>query len=141
MTTINCAYKLRRDILNLENKVLEEPLRVEDILKSDVEIPDPVKKITKHYTQEKMKHKNLYLQEKSDLLSHVLQKPYIQVPGGCGIQVPGKRLSLGFAVKPLAGRKNVVTLMNNYEHCASSETIRRIDMSFETTINDKNSVF
>ena len=39
--------KLRRDILNLENQVLEGPLSVEKILKGEVEIPDSVKKFYK----------------------------------------------------------------------------------------------
>ena len=54
--------------------------------------------------------------------------------------LPGKYLSLGFAVKALIGSQNVVTLMNRYGYCASSETIRWIDMSLEATINDKKNV-
>ena len=42
-----CAKKLRRDILNLENQVLEEPLSVENILKEEVEIPDSVRNFYK----------------------------------------------------------------------------------------------
>ena len=44
-----CAKKLRRDILNLENQVLEEPLSVENILKGEVEKIQS-KTSTNHYT-------------------------------------------------------------------------------------------
>ena len=47
-----------------------------------------------------------------------------------GKLLPGKHLSLGFAVKALTGSKNVVPCMNRYRHCASSETIHQIDMSW-----------
>ena len=56
-----CTKKLRRDIFNLENQVLEEPLSVENILKGEVQIPDSAINSTKHYTQEKMKQKKYYL--------------------------------------------------------------------------------
>ena len=35
-----CANKLRKDILSLEQKPLEEPLTVENIMDGEVEIPE-----------------------------------------------------------------------------------------------------
>lgn len=42
-----CEKELPRDILNPENKVLEEPLSGENVLKRKVEIPDSVKNFYK----------------------------------------------------------------------------------------------
>ena len=39
----------------------------------------------------------------------------------------------------MAGSKKVSTLMNRYGHCASSETVRRVDMSLESTLNNSDS--
>ena len=30
----------------------------------------------------------------------------------------------------------MLTLMNDYRHCASSETVRRVDMSFQSTLKN-----
>ena len=132
-----CAKKLRRDILNLENQVLEEPLSVENILKGEVE-----------KTQSKNFHKALYIRENevkktvSSRKSRFVESSASDAVYSCskGKLLPGKYLSLGFAVKALTGSKYVVTLMNRYGRCASSETIHRIDMSLEATINDKKNV-
>ena len=127
-----CTKKLRRDILNLENKVLEEPLGVEDILKGEVEMPDPVKNF----------YKALCTGDEAEgpISSRKFRFVESSISGGMGRLLPGKHLSLGFAVKPLTGRKNVVTLMNRYGHCVSSETIPRIDMPLEATITGKENV-
>ena len=116
-----CAKKLRRDILNLENQFLEEPLPVENILKGEVEIPDSVKNFYKAlYTGEDEPKKPV-----SSRKSRFVQSSASDAIYSCsgGKLLPGKHLSLGFAVKALTGSKNVVTLMNRYRHCASSETI------------------
>ena len=53
--------------------------------------------------------------------------------------IPGKHLSLGFALKSMTGSKKVLTLMNRYGHCASNETVRRVDMSLESILNNSDS--
>ena len=45
-------------------------------------------------------------------------------------------MSLGFALKSMTGRKKVLTLMNRYGHCASSETVQRVDMLADSFIPD-----
>ena len=37
--------------------------------------------------------------------------------------IPGKQLSLGFALTSVTGSKKVLILMNGYGRCASSETV------------------
>ena len=70
---------MRRDILNLGNQVSEEPLSVENILKEEVEIPDSVKNFYKALYTGKDEAQKQYLQENPDLLSQVLQMPYISL--------------------------------------------------------------
>ena len=48
-------------------------------------------------------------------------------------------MSLEFALKSMTGSKKVLTLMNRYGHCASSETVRRVDISLESTLNNSDS--
>ena len=93
-------------------------------------------------------HKALYIRENevkktvSSRKSRFVESSASDAVYSCskGKLLPGKYLSLGFAVKALTGSKNVVTFMNRYGHCASSETIHRIDMSLEATIDDKRTL-
>ena len=74
-----------RDILNLENKVLEEPLDVEDILKGEDEMPDPVKNFYKALCTGDEAEKPISSRKFRFVeLSRVFQKPYIHVPEGWG---------------------------------------------------------
>ena len=54
--------------------------------------------------------------------------------------MPGKQLSLGVAVKSMTGSRHVVTLLNEFGHCASNETVRRMEMGMESTISESNSI-
>ena len=57
-------------------------------------------------------------------------------------KLPGKHLGLGLALKSMTGIRNVVTLLNRYGHCASNETIRRVDMGLEEgIIKDRSSSY
>ena len=47
-------------------------------------------------------------------------------------------MSLGLAVKSMTGSKTAVTLLNKFGHCASNETIRRLDMGLEESILKTN---
>ena len=53
-----------------------------------------------------------------------------------GKLILGKQLSLGLALKAITRSKKVLTLMNQYGHCASSKTVQRVDMSLESTLNN-----
>ena len=39
----------------------------------------------------------------------------------------------------MTGSKKVLTLMNHYRHCESSEIAQRIDISLESTLNNSDS--
>ena len=118
-------------------------MSVENILKGEVKIPDSIKNSYKAlYTGEdeaktKNKKKTVFSRKAGFVESSASVAIYSYSGGKL---LPEKHLSIGFAVKALTGSKNVVTLMNRYGHCASSETIRRTDMSLEATINDKKNV-
>ena len=40
----------------------------------------------------------------------------------------------------MTGSKKVLTLINRYGHCASSETVQRVDMSLESTLSNSDSL-
>ena len=48
--------------------------------------------------------------------------------------LPGKQVSLGLTLKSMSGSKRIVQLVNRNGHCASSETLRRIDMGIEESV-------
>ena len=48
-------------------------------------------------------------------------------PCSGGKHIPGKHLSLGLALKSMAGSKSVVSLLNRFGHCIGDETVRRMD--------------
>ena len=107
-------------------------------MKGEVEIPDSVKDFYKVlYTGEGQGKKAASSRKSRFVESSASNDIY-----SCswGKLLPGKHLSLGFAVKALTGNKNVVTLINRCGHCASSEIIRRIDTSLEATTNNKENV-
>ena len=57
-----------------------------------------------------------------------------------GRKLPGKQLALGVAVKAMTGSRRMVTVLNKFGHCVSSETVRRIEMAMESTISENNSI-
>ena len=108
-------------------------------MKGEVEIVDSAKNFYKAlYTGEDEVKKKTVSSRKSRFVESSASDAMYSCSGGKIL--PGKHLSLGFTVKALPGSKNVVTLMNRYGHCGSSETIRRINMSLEATINDNKNV-
>ena len=53
--------------------------------------------------------------------------------------LPGKHVRLGLAVKSISGSQRVVNLLNRNGHCASDETLRRIDMDMEESLSVQSS--
>ena len=51
-----------------------------------------------------------------------------------GKLISRKHLSLGLTVKSLTGSITMASLLNRFGHCASEETIRRIDLVLEETL-------
>ena len=137
METIrNCAMALRAEILSSEKSTIEEPVTVKKILEGEVRPPKILKKF----------YQILYTGTDSDdaclssKRSRLIDSGAADTVFACsgGKLIPGKQLSLGFVMKSMTGSKGVVTLLNKLGHCASNETIRRIDLGLEETLQRDN---
>ena len=99
--------------------------------------PDSVKSFFKMlYTEIFQQLKNFH-QGNLDWLTLVLLTLYFAV-----LQVnssQGNSCLLGLALKSMTESEKVLTLINCYGYCASSETVRRVDMSLESTLNNSDS--
>ena len=132
-----CACKLRNDIFAVQGKQICESVTVDNIMEGEAIPPDLVKSFFKMlYTG------NLTTSEElSSRKSRLIDSSAADAVFCCstGKLIPGKHLSLEFALKSMTGSKKVLTLMNRYGHCASSETVRRVDISLESTLNNSDS--
>ena len=57
-----------------------------------------------------------------------------------GTLIPGKHLSVGFALKSIKESKTAVTWMNKLGHCAGNETLRRIDIGLKLSLLQDSSI-
>ena len=132
-----CAKKLRKYILSLEQKPLEEPLTVENIMEAEAEIPKSLKEY----------YKILYTGNVNvkccGRKSHSIKESSANSIFTCFGKkiIRGKHLSLGLTAKFLIGRKTMVSLLNGFGHYATDETIRRIDLGLEETIFKTKTLF
>ena len=134
----NCASILRNEILSLERTPLDNNLNVDSIMKGEVTSPDLLKEF----------YRNLYTGSVS--VTEVTSRKTRLIESSCADALyacsgskllPGKHLSLALAVKSLTGSHTAVTLLNRFGHCASNETIRRIDMAIEETVHKGDNDF
>ena len=54
-----------------------------------------------------------------------------------GKLIPGKHLALGCAIKSKTGSKGLIDILNRFGHTISNETIRKVDMMLESTVEMK----
>ena len=107
-----CASKLRNDIFALQSKQICEQVTVDHIMESETIPPDSVKSF----------FKMIYTGNISTTEELSPRKPRLNNSSAAdtvfccsaGKLIPGKQLSLGFALKSMTGSKKVLTLMNRY---------------------------
>ena len=123
----DCAKLLRHDIRGQKVTHLEESFTVEKIMSGEIDTP---KSVTDFFSL-------LYSEGDGEKKQRLANSSAADVVYGCsgGSALPGKHLALGLTLKSMTGSKSVVTLMNCFGHCASGETVRRIDMGLESTTN------
>ena len=123
-----CAMKLRKEILSIQPKPLEEPLNAQKVLAGEVEPRNSLKELfTTFYggnSSGLSARKEYFVDSSATDVMHA---------GSDGKFLPGKHLSLGLTVKSILGSKNAVTLFNKFGYCASNEKVRRIDIDNFTT--------
>ena len=124
-----CAHILRKEILTLKKNPLDTS-SVVGIMKGEVDIPENVK----HF------YKKLYSGPRDNTISAQRQR-FIDSSAADAVYccsgtklLPGKHISHALALKSMTGSKRVLTLEQRNGHCASSETVRRIDMGLEEGI-------
>ena len=86
-----CANKLRTCIVSLEQKPLEEPLTVENIIKGEVEVPESLKEFYKILCTGNAN------EQCSARKSYMIEGSSADAISACsgGKPIPGKHLSLG----------------------------------------------
>ena len=127
--------KLRKEMLSIQPKPLEEHLNALKVLPGEVEPPDSPKEF---FT-------TLYGGNSSSLSAHKeyfvdLSAADVMYACSGGKFLPRKHLSLGLTVTLITGSKNAVTLLNKFGHCASNEKIRHIDNGIERTISQQDTL-
>ena len=130
LSTWQCANRSRKDILSLEQKPLEEPLSVENIMDGEVEIPESLKELYK------ILYTSIANAQCSARKSHMIEGSSTEAIFACSGEkpIPGKHLSPGLTMKSLTRNKTMVSLLNRLGHCARDETITRIGLSLEQTL-------
>lgn len=122
--------------MNVENTPLEEPFNLEKILKGEATVPQSVTEFFRTlYTG------NSATVELTSRKSRLIDSSAADTVYSCsgGRALPGKHLALGLTLKSMTGSQTLVTLLNRFGHCASNETIRRVDIGLESAIQQSNS--
>ena len=132
-----CALLMRKKILNNNINPLEEPVIVAGIMEGEVKIPDELKTFFQIMYTGSDSENDLTTQK--ERLEESSAADTVYVCSG-GKQLTGKHLSLGVTVKAMTGSRRTVTLLNKFGHCASNETLRRIEMGMESTISETSSL-
>lgn len=128
---------MRKKILNNNINALEEPVTVAGIMEGEVKIPDKVKPFFWiMYTGSDSDNDLTILKER------LIKSSAADTVHACsgGKQLTGKHLSLGVTMKAMTENQRTVTLLSKFGHCASKETVRRIEMGMESTISETNSL-
>ena len=123
----NCAQILRKAI-STSTKTPLKTESAEDVIKGEAVIPDKVDYFFKKLYNDKGKSRRKRRLVESSSADAVFCCSGSQL-------LPGKHIRLGLALKSISGSQRVVKLMNRNGHCASDETLRRIDMDIEESIN------
>ena len=130
----DCAVMLRNEILQSRSKPLEEPLTVEEIMRSKVDSPESVKKFFQIICAEPFGDLSLRKERLVNSTSaDIVYACY------CGKPLPGKHISLGVATKSMTGSKSVVNLLNRFGNCISNEKVCTIDIGMESSLTSSNS--
>ena len=135
-TIWKCTTVLRNEILSLKSSPLNKGWSGENIIKGEVDIPENLYNF----------YKILYTGSESGSCSsrktRLTNSSSTDAIFACsgGKLMPGKHLSLGFALKSMTGSKSVVSLFNRFGQSIGDETVRRMDMSFQEAVNQNDTI-
>ena len=134
------AFKLRQEIMTASSIKLTEHLKVEDIFKGEVEVPDLVQNFFKYLIGGPDSHK-WDLESRKRRIKPISQDVVFSTTSG--IKKPSKHLQLGLAIKSLTGSRKVVEIQNRIGHCVSYSTAEELEteLTFEANKNSKEIPF
>ena len=124
------AFKLRQEIMTASSIKLPEHLKVEDIFKGEVKIPDLVQNFFKYLIGGPDSHK-WDLERRKRKIKPISQDVVFSTTSG--IKKPSKHLQLGLAIKSLTGSRKVVEILNRMGHCVNYSTVEELEteLNFE----------
>ena len=134
------AFKLRQEIMNASSIKLPEHLKVEDIFKGEVEVPDLVQNFFKYLIGGPDSRKWDLESRKRRIKSISQDVVFSTTPG---IKKPSKHLQQVLAIKSLIGSRKVVEILNRMGHCVSYSTAEELETqwTFEANKNSKEIPF
>ena len=134
------AFKLRQEIMNASSIKLPEHLKVEDIFKGEVEVPDLVQNFFK-YLIGRTDSRKWVLESRKRRKNSIGQDVVFSATSG--IKKPSKHLQLGLAINSLIGSRKAVEILNRMGHCINYSTVEKIEteLTFETNKNSKETPF
>ena len=134
------AFKLRQEIMNASSIKLPEHLKVEDIFKGEVEVPDLVQNFFKYLIGGPDSRK-WDLESRKRRIKSISEDVVFSTTSG--IKKPSKHLQLGLAIKNLTGSRKVVEILNRMGHCVGYSTVaeRETELTFEANKGSKETPF
>ena len=99
------AYALRSEILNAEKNPLAEELKLKDIIRGEVEIPDILHTFFTHLIGGLDPHRSTSIRKQRRIRSISAD---VILATTSGPKIPSKHLQIGLAMKRLRGSKKVI---------------------------------
>ena len=134
------AFKLRQEIMNASSIKLPEHLKVENIFKGQVEVPDLVENFFK-YLIGGTESRKWVLESRKRRKKSIGQDVVFSATSG--IKKPSKYLQLGLAIKSLTGSRKAVEILNRMGHCINYSIVEELEteLTFEANKNSKETPF
>ena len=117
------ALILLEEINKSEKKQLPENLKIEDIQKSEVDIPELLKLSFQNIIGEPDSRR--WASNLKQIGTKSISEDVV-FAATSGLIKPQKHLMLGFALRSLTGSRQIVEIMNRLGHCISYHTIEEI---------------
>ena len=134
------AFKLRQEIMNASSIKLPEHLKVENIFKGQVEVPDLVENFFKYLIGGTDSRK--WVLESRKRRKKLIGQDVV-FSATSGIKKPSKYLQLGLAIKSLTGSRKAVEILNRMGHCINYSIVEELEteLTFEANKNSKETPF
>jgi hypothetical protein len=128
------AFLLRKKIMEMEYDPLPEELKLNDIKKGEISIPDLLLKFFTYLIGGPDSRRS-HAESKKIRINSLSQDTIFAATSGK--RKPAKHLKLGIALKSLTGSKKVIQILNRYGHCPSYNTIQELEteLTYEANKN------